>query len=79
MLLNLENFFFALGYVSYEPVFEKGEGGLGERKGDTMYVHLHSAEGLEFVTCKNWREKVAGFRFVKVWAIAEPHLGQFFF
>jgi len=43
-----------------------------------MYVHLHSAEGLEFVTCENLRGKVAGFRVVKVWA-CRAHMGEFFF
>ena len=37
-------------------------------------MHLHSADGVEFMTCGNWQQEVQGFKFVKVWALAEAHL-----
>ena len=40
----------------------------------TKLVHLHSTDGVEFMTCGNWQQEVEGFKFVKVWALAEAHL-----
>ena len=62
----------SLGYETGDGEGQEWRDGAG--RGHTKFVHLHSAEGLEFVTCANWEEQIRGFQFVKVWAIAEPHL-----
>eukprot|EP00960_Hanusia_phi_P040758 754635-Hanusia_phi.AAC.1 len=42
----------------------------------TKSVYVHDAEGIEFLTCKNWHEEAAGYQFLRIHGITDAHMAE---
>ncbi|EKX33430.1 hypothetical protein GUITHDRAFT_120380 [Guillardia theta CCMP2712] len=42
----------------------------------TKMVYTHDAEGIEFLTCRNWHEEAAGYQFLRIHGITDVHMAE---